>query len=128
MRGFIPKPVAAFLNEVHPPRDQLPPINVCATALTWSTTSRTTSIRTTCPPSSSSRRWEAQSDSGCCCARQREGVQEAAVHNMLIKNCTDMNNRPEEFPHHPTATPKSSLASALYRELEGGGRFVNRRH
>ena len=50
------------------------------------------------------------------------------MHNMLIKNCTDMNNRPEEFPHHPTATPKSSLASALYRELEGGGRFVNRRH
>ena len=27
-KHFIPKP-AAFLNEVHPPRDQLPPISTC---------------------------------------------------------------------------------------------------
>ena len=30
-------------------------------------------------------------------ARVNEGMQEAAVHNALMKICIDMNNRPEEY-------------------------------
>ena len=67
----------------------------------------------------SSRRWEAQSDSQAAArgARQREGVQEAAVHNALMKICTDMNNRPEEFPQHSIPRLQSRRRRVrLYRE------------
>ena len=44
------------------------------------------------------------------------------MHNALMKICTDTNNRPEEFHHHPTATQSRWRRVRLYRELEGGGR------